>query len=41
VTLANNIVINALHQASHNSVERGVSGLLGGVVRRLINIDLE
>src|SRR4029453_7086803 len=41
VTLANNIVINALHQASHNSVERRVSGLLGGVVRRLINIDLE
>src|SRR5262249_49277956 len=41
VTLANNIVINALHRASHNSVERRVSGLLGGVFRRLVNIDLE
>src|SRR5262249_17171793 len=41
VTLANNIVINALHRASHYSVERRVSGLLGGVVRRLVNIDLE
>src|SRR5262249_2625046 len=41
VTLANNIVTNALHRASHNSVERRMSGLLAGVVHRLVNIELE